>query len=200
MSPFQYIVIIQVSLVSQKTWWCTPRWSTFQSSITFYGNKLHKRTSELSMWAQKNKWQTSLQNHFHGKPLNIFTKDLVLFLLQKWMFLNSYLICLRCTWGNTIRGQFSQGEQPWMERYLCHWWQRGRDLTDLEDRGMVPWGEYLSDAEDRGMVPRGSDLSDAEEHEWYDFSVASECCHQCQRGRLLIKVGCHWCQPLKKDP
>jgi hypothetical protein len=42
-----------------------------------------KRTSELSMWAQKNKWQTSLQNHFHGKPLNIFAKDLELFLLQK---------------------------------------------------------------------------------------------------------------------
>jgi hypothetical protein len=34
------------------------------------------------MWAQKNKWHTSLQNHFHGKPLNIFARDLELFLLQ----------------------------------------------------------------------------------------------------------------------
>jgi hypothetical protein len=86
----------------------------------FLRNRLQKRTSELSMWAQKNKWQTSLQNHFHGKPLNIFTKDLELFLLQNEFFLNAYLICLRCTRGSTIRGQFSQGEQPWMERYLCH--------------------------------------------------------------------------------
>jgi hypothetical protein len=29
------------------------------------------------------------------------------------------------------------------------------------------------------------------EHELYDFSIASECCHQWKRGRLLIKVGCH---------
>ena len=29
------------------------------------------------------------------------------------------------------------------------------------------------------------------EHDRYDFSVASVCFHQCQRGRLLIKVGCH---------
>jgi hypothetical protein len=30
------------------------------------------------------------------------------------------------------------------------------------------------------------------EHERYDFSVASECFHQCQRGILLINwVGCH---------
>ena len=57
--------------------------STFQSSITFYGNKLQKRTSELSMWAKKNKWQTSLQNHFHRNPMNIIAKDLELFLLQK---------------------------------------------------------------------------------------------------------------------
>jgi hypothetical protein len=71
------------------------------------------------MWAQKNKWQTSLHNHFHGKPLNIFSKDLELFILQNECFLNDYLICLRCTRGSTIRGQFSQGEQPKMERYLC---------------------------------------------------------------------------------
>jgi hypothetical protein len=35
-------------------------------------------------------------------------------------FLNAYLICLRCTRGSTIRGQFSQGEKPRMERYLFH--------------------------------------------------------------------------------
>ena len=87
------------------------------------------------MWAEKKKCQTYLQNHFHGKPLNIFAKYLELFLLQNECFFNAYLICLRCTWGSTIRGQFSQGEQPRMERYLCHWWQRGRDLSDAEDRG-----------------------------------------------------------------
>jgi hypothetical protein len=74
----------------------------------------------------------------------------------KWMlfelFLNAYLICLRCTRGSTIRGQFSQGEQPRMERYLCHWWQRGRDLLDAEDRGMVPGGVDLSDAEEGKFI------------------------------------------------
>jgi hypothetical protein len=31
---------------------------------------------------------------------------------------------------------------------------RGRDLSDAEDRGMVPWGEDLSDAKDRGKFIR----------------------------------------------
>jgi hypothetical protein len=53
-------------------------------------------------------------------PLNIFARDLELFLLQNEFFLNAYLICLRFTRGSTIRGQFSQGEQPRMERYLFH--------------------------------------------------------------------------------
>jgi hypothetical protein len=53
---------------------------------------------------------------------------------------------------------------------------------------MVPGGVDLSYAEDRGMVPGGAYLSDAEDK---GISIASECCHQCQRGRLLIKVGCH---------
>jgi hypothetical protein len=29
----------------------------------------------VNMWEQNNKWQTSLQNHFQGKPLSIFTRD-----------------------------------------------------------------------------------------------------------------------------
>jgi hypothetical protein len=41
---------------------------------------------ELNMWAKKNKWQTSLQNRFHGKPLSIFARDLDLFLLQNECF------------------------------------------------------------------------------------------------------------------
>ena len=106
------------------------------------------------MWTQKNKWKTSLQNHFHRNPLNIFAKDLELFILQNEFLLNAYLICLRFTRGITIRGQFSQGEQPQMERYLCHWWQRGRDLSDAKDRGMVPGGEDLSDTEDKGKFIR----------------------------------------------
>jgi hypothetical protein len=52
-----------------------------------------------------------------------------------------------------------QGEQPRMERYL---FQRGRDLSD-ERKGHGSRGRDLSDAEDRGMVPGGADLSDAED-------------------------------------
>jgi hypothetical protein len=38
------------------------------------------------MWAQKNKWKTYLQNHFHGKPLSIFARNSELFLLQNEFF------------------------------------------------------------------------------------------------------------------
>jgi hypothetical protein len=38
-----------------------------------------------------------------------------------------------------------------------------------------------------GMIPRRALVTGG--HEKYEFSVASECCHQCQRGRLLIKLG-----------
>jgi hypothetical protein len=44
----------------------------------FLREQVAEKKSELSMWEQKNKWQTYLQNHFHGKPLNIFAKDLEL--------------------------------------------------------------------------------------------------------------------------
>jgi hypothetical protein len=33
---------------------------------------------------------------------------------------------------------------------------KGRDLSDVEDRGMVPGGVDLSDAEDKGMVLGGA--------------------------------------------
>jgi hypothetical protein len=33
---------------------------------------------------------------------------------------------------------------------------KGRDLSDAEDRGMVPGGADLSDAEDKGMVSGGA--------------------------------------------
>ena len=46
------------------------------------------------MLAQKNKWKTYLQNHFHEKPLNIFAKDLDLFLLQNEYFLNYFWILI----------------------------------------------------------------------------------------------------------
>jgi hypothetical protein len=64
------------------------------------------------MWAQNNKWKISLQNHFHGKPLNIFTKDLELFLLQNECFLNAYLICLRFTRKHHKRIVQSGGAAP----------------------------------------------------------------------------------------
>ena len=38
------------------------------------------------MWAQKNKWKTSLQNHFHKNPLSIFARDSELFILQNEFF------------------------------------------------------------------------------------------------------------------
>ena len=41
----------------------------------------------------------------------------------------------------------------------------------------------LSYVEDKGMVPAGA--------ESYDFIVASECFHQCQRGKFFNKVGYH---------
>ena len=62
---------------------------------------------------------------------------------------------------------------------------------------MVPRGTYLSNIEDRGMVIGGALVSKMQawfhrEHERYDFSIASECFHQCQRVILLINwVGCH---------
>ena len=42
------------------------------------------------MWAQKNNWQTYLENHFDGKHLSIFSRDSDLFLLQNewfWMII-----------------------------------------------------------------------------------------------------------------
>jgi hypothetical protein len=33
---------------------------------------------------------------------------------------------------------------------------KGGDLSNAEDRGMVPGGANLSDAEDKGMVPEGA--------------------------------------------
>jgi hypothetical protein len=56
-----------------------------------------------------------------------------------------------------------QGEHPRMERYIFHCQQRGRDLSNAEDRGMVPGGADLSDVEDRGKVPGGVDLSYVED-------------------------------------
>jgi hypothetical protein len=49
----------------------------------FLREQVAEKNIRVSMWAQKNKWQTFLQNHFHGRPLNIFAKVLELFLLQK---------------------------------------------------------------------------------------------------------------------
>jgi hypothetical protein len=70
--------------------------------------------------------------------------------------LNSYLICLRCTRGSTIRGQSVRGSNPgWKDTFAIDD-KGGRDLSDAEDRGMVPGGENLSYVEDRGMFPGGA--------------------------------------------
>jgi hypothetical protein len=54
------------------------------------------------------------------------------------MFLNAYLICLRCTRGSTIRGQSVRGSNP-------GW----KDTFAIDDKG----GEIYQMSEDRGMVP-----------------------------------------------
>ena len=98
-----------------------------------------------------------------------------------------------------------QGEQPQMEIYLCHWWQRGRDLSDAEDRGIVLGGSDLSNAEDRGMVSggawliwfqcyirvislvqKGRDYSEEDQRNSDRGSIPKRrmaLCHWCQRGR-----------------
>jgi hypothetical protein len=70
-------------------------------------------------------------------------------------FLNSYLICLICTQGSIIRGQSVTGSSPrWKDTFAIN--DKGGDLSDTEDRGMVPGGADLLDVEDRGMVSRGA--------------------------------------------
>jgi hypothetical protein len=69
--------------------------------------------------------------------------------------LNAYLICLRCTRGSTIRGQSVRGSNPrWKDTFAIDdkggeiyqmqrieaWFHGGADLSDAEDRGMVPGG------------------------------------------------------------
>ena len=141
--------------------------------------------------------------------------------IPKWMLLNAYLICLRCTWGRTINRTIQSGGANPYGKIHFPLMQRRRYSSDAEEKGMVPGGEMvteihrdLSDVEDRGMIPGGAMVTKMHrteawcqgEHEWYDFSIswhnfsfASECCHQCQRGRFFIKIGFHWCQPLKKS-
>jgi hypothetical protein len=46
-------------------------------------------------------------------------------------FLNAYLICLRCTRGSTIRGQFSQGEQPgWKDTFAID--DKGGEIYQMQ--------------------------------------------------------------------
>jgi len=158
MSTFQSIVIIQVPSISRRTRWCTPRWSKFQSSITFYMNKLQIRTSELNMLAQKN-----IQVEYVGTKEQIadtstksLPKEGFEYLRQKlnivsapqWI-LNAILICLRFTRRNTIKRAVSfggagsgrvhsGGETPRTNQlggvaltksHLCHWCEKGRDLS-----------------------------------------------------------------------
>ena len=77
--------------------------------------------------------------------------------------MNSYLICLICTRGSTIRGESIRGRNPGWKDTFSSYDKGGRDLSDAEDRGMVPGGVDLSDAEDRGMVLGGEYLLDAED-------------------------------------
>jgi hypothetical protein len=77
--------------------------------------------------------------------------------------LNSYLICLRCTRGSTIRGQFSHspgwkdtfaidekgGEIYHMQRTEA--WFQGEKIYQMQRTE-----ENLSDTEDRDMVPGGA--------------------------------------------
>ena len=56
------------------------------------------------------------------------------------LFLNAYIICLRCTRGSTIRGQSVRGISPgWKDTFAIDD-KGGRDLSNVEHRGMVPRG------------------------------------------------------------
>jgi hypothetical protein len=45
------------------------------------------------MWAQKNKWKTSLQNYFHGNPLSILSSVNVLNCTEYISLNNNTYIC-----------------------------------------------------------------------------------------------------------
>jgi hypothetical protein len=49
---------------------------------------------------------------------------------------------------------------------------------------MIPGGEMVIEMQRTEAWFRGGMID-------MNLSIASECFHQCQRGRLLIKVGCH---------
>jgi hypothetical protein len=114
------------------------------------------------MWAQKNKWQTSLQNHFHGNPLNIFAKDLELFLLQNEFFfeLLSYMSYMYMRKHHKRIVQ-SGGEAPrWKDTFSIH--DKGGEIYQMQRTEAWFQGEHiyqmqrteknLSDTEDRDMV------------------------------------------------
>jgi hypothetical protein len=52
----------------------------------FLWEQVAEKNIRVEYVGTKEQVQTSLQNHFHGKPLNIFAKDLELFLLQNESF------------------------------------------------------------------------------------------------------------------
>jgi hypothetical protein len=48
----------------------------------FLREQVAEKNIRVEYVGTKEQVETSLQNHFHGNPLNIFAKDLELFLLQ----------------------------------------------------------------------------------------------------------------------
>jgi hypothetical protein len=63
----------------------------------FLWEHVAEKSIDVEYVGTKEQVEEIFKNHFHGKPLNIFAKDLELFILQNELFLNAYLICLRCT-------------------------------------------------------------------------------------------------------
>ena len=63
----------------------------------FLREKVAEKNIRVEYVGTKEQVADILKNHFHGNPLNIFSRDLELFLLQNELFLNAYLIFIRFT-------------------------------------------------------------------------------------------------------
>jgi hypothetical protein len=58
----------------------------FPIKYQFLRESVTEKNIKVEYVGTKEQWKTSLQNHFHGKPLSIFTRDLELFILQNELF------------------------------------------------------------------------------------------------------------------
>jgi hypothetical protein len=77
--------------------------------------------------------------------------------IPKSMLLNSYLICIRCTLGSTIKSTIQSGGATPDGKIHFSLMQRGRDSSDAEDRGHGSRGSNgHRDADNIDMFPGGA--------------------------------------------